>query len=188
MSTPLSNDETATRPVDLEKWAPSGDPVLELLEPEKRLIVIPSGSTVLGREPGAKGIALDYPGISREHAQVTRSVGRTTSIMDLGSKNGTVVNGELVQVRNLSEGDRIALGNDVVLRFSYAVLGESDGVSLTPREREVTTLVAAGMTNKRIAERLGVTHHAVDAVLRSAFKRVGVRSRAALVAWFERSS
>ena len=171
--------------MDLENWAPAGDPVLELLAPEKRLIPIPIGSTIIGRDPGPGAITLDFPGISREHVQITRS-GRTASLMDLESKNGTVVNGELVRVKTLSDGDRVTLGSQVELRFAYAVVGQRKGVSLTPREREVASLVANGLTNKQIAQRLGVTRHAVDAVLRSAFKRAEVRSRAALIAWLER--
>jgi DNA-binding CsgD family transcriptional regulator len=124
------------------------------------------------------------PGVSREHAQITRSVGRSASIIDLRSKNGTFVNGDRVEVRLLREGDRIALGPHVELRFSYTVLDEPDTVKLTPREKEVASLVVQGLTNRQIAARLGVTPHAVDAVLRSAFRRVGVRSRAALAAWF----
>ncbi len=180
-------DDTLTSPVDLEKWAPAGEPTLELLVPERRLIPVPPGSILVGREPGPKGIALDYPGISREHAQLTRSLGRSTSIMDLESKNGTVVNGSVVRVRNLQEGDRIVLGSEVELRFTFCVVAKAPAV-LTPREREVTSLVAAGLTNKEIAARLGVTRHAIDAVLRSAFKRAGVRTRAALVAWFGSSA
>jgi DNA-binding CsgD family transcriptional regulator len=181
-----SDRDTSTHPADLEKWAPAGDPVLDVLRPQPRCIPIPPGSTVLGRDPGARGVALDYTGVSREHAQVTRSVGRATSIMDLGSKNGTFVNGERVEVRTLREGDRITLGPQVELRFLIATLGEHDGIRLTPREKEVASLVAHGLTNKAIAERLGVTPHAVDAVLRSAFARVGVGSRAALAAWFSK--
>jgi DNA-binding CsgD family transcriptional regulator len=106
--------------------------------------------------------------------------------MDLGSKNGTFVNREAIEARTLREGDRIALGPHVELRFLIAVLGEHDGVRLTPREKEVASLVSQGLTNNAIAERLGVTRHAVDSVLRSAFRRVGVASRAGLAAWYSK--
>ena len=185
MTDPGARD-TSTHRADLEKWAPDGDPVLELVRPEPRCIPVPVGSTVLGRAPGVRGVALDFSGISREHCQITRSIGRTTSIMDLGSKNGTFVNGVAVEVRTLREGDRITLGPHVELRFLIAVLGEHDGVRLTRREKEVASLVSQGLTNNAIAERLGVTRHAIDSVLRSAFRRVGVGSRAGLAAWYSK--
>ncbi len=174
--------DTSTHPLDLERWAPAGEPVLEVITPERRRIAIPIGSTIIGREPGKRRVHFDVQGVSREHAQVTRTVGRATSIMDLGSKNGTFVNGEPTEVRTLREGDRISLGPHVELRFVHAVVAEA-GPRLSPREHEVASLVAEGLTNKAIASKLGVTPHAIDAALRSAFRRVGVSSRAALVAW-----
>lgn len=153
-----------------------------MITPERRRIAIPVGSTIIGREPGKRRVRFDVPGVSREHAQVTRAIGRATSIMDLGSKNGTFVNGEPTEVRTLREGDRVSLGPNVEMRFVHAVVADA-GPRLTPREHEVASLVSEGLTNKAIAAKLGVTAHAVDAVLRSAFRRVGVSSRAALAAW-----
>ncbi|MEM6991867.1 MAG: FHA domain-containing protein [Myxococcota bacterium] len=179
--------DTSTHPLDLQRWAPAGDPVLEVLKPEPRRIVIAVGSTTLGRDLGRDGVHFDVPGVSREHAQVTRAEGRATSIMDLGSKNGTFVNGKRTEVQTLREGDRIGLGPHVEMRFVHLVDAARPMV-LTPREQEVASMVAGGLTNKAIAERLGVTPHAVDAVLRSAYRRVGVASRAALAAWFAKAT
>lgn len=175
--------DTSTHPLDLERWAPAGEPVLEVLKPEPRRIVVAVGSTTLGREPGRDAVHFDVAGVSREHAQVTRVEGRATSIMDLGSKNGTFVNGKRTEVVTLREGDRIALGPHLEMRFVH-VVDAGEPMVLTPREQEVASLVANGLTNKAIATRLGVTSHAVDAVLRSAYRRVHVTSRAALAAWF----
>lgn len=182
------DDETATSPIDAESWKPQGSPCIELLVPERRLIPIPEGSTILGRDPGPNGITLRYPGVSRHHAQLTRATERSISLMDLGSKNGTMVDGTQITVHPLLDGDRISLGSSVELRLSYTQLGPQGSVALTSREREVASLVAAGLTNKQIGERLGITRHGVDSLLRSAFKRTGAKSRAALVAWTERKS
>lgn len=68
--------------------------------------------TVLGRDASAD-ITLDDPGISRRHAEirVTYDGPRLViSIRDLGSTNGTYVNGERVESRRLTEGDRITVG------------------------------------------------------------------------------
>ncbi len=49
---------------------------------------------------------------------------------------------------------------DVALVLSTAVSGSADGyVLLTPRELEVLTLLAEGMSNKAIARRLGISVH-----------------------------
>jgi DNA-binding NarL/FixJ family response regulator len=51
--------------------------------------------------------------------------------------------------------------------------------SLTAREVDVLKLVAAGLTNREIAERLGLSSRTVDAHLRSVFAKIGVGSRSA---------
>ena len=52
--------------------------------------------------------------------------------------------------------------------------------SLTPQEREVALLAAAGLSNKQIAERLGISHRTVSAHLYQVFPKLGITSRAAL--------
>ena len=51
---------------------------------------------------------------------------------------------------------------------------------LTPQEREIALLAAAGLTNKQIAERLLISHRTVSAHLYQVFPKLGVASRAAL--------
>ncbi|AVV46557.1 DNA-binding response regulator [Streptomyces sp. P3] len=53
--------------------------------------------------------------------------------------------------------------------------------ALTPREREVLTLVAAGLSNGEIAERLFVTPVTVKTHANRAMAKLGVRDRAQLV-------
>jgi DNA-binding NarL/FixJ family response regulator len=53
---------------------------------------------------------------------------------------------------------------------------------LSPREREVLRLVAAGETNKEIAASLGVSHETVKTMLARIFGKLGVRRRAEAVA------
>ncbi len=64
---------------------------------------------VIGREVGAE-IALDDSQISRRHARLTIT-GNTVTIADLGSANGTFVNGrKIAGPTSLQEGDRIRIG------------------------------------------------------------------------------
>ncbi|WP_019071670.1 ATP-binding protein [Streptomyces hokutonensis] len=60
---------------------------------------------------------------------------------------------------------------------SSGVTGPS---SLTPQQREIALLAAAGLTNKQIAERLFLSPRTVAAHLRQLFPKLGVASRAAL--------
>ena len=59
------------------------------------------------------------------------------------------------------------------------VLGETYPDNLTSREVHVLKLVSAGLTNREIAERLGLSSRTVDAQLRSIFGKIGVGSRSA---------
>lgn len=72
--------------------------------------------TVLGRDDSAD-IILDDPGISRRHSEirVTQDGPNTVAtIRDLGSTNGTFVNGEQVTTAHLEGGDRITVGRTSV--------------------------------------------------------------------------
>lgn len=53
---------------------------------------------------------------------------------------------------------------------------------LTPRQREVLTLVARGMTNEQVARTLWIATGTVRKHLDNAYEKLGVRSRAAAVA------
>ena len=53
-------------------------------------------------------------------------------------------------------------------------------MTLTPQQREIATLAAAGLTNKQIGERLYLSHRTVATHLYQIFPKLGVTSRAAL--------
>jgi DNA-binding NarL/FixJ family response regulator len=58
-----------------------------------------------------------------------------------------------------------------------------EGVTpLSPREREVLSLVAAGATNSEIASDLGIGEETVKTLLARAYSKLGVRRRAEAVA------
>jgi hypothetical protein len=74
-----------------------------------REIALVEGENVLGRDPDV-AVWIDLNSVSRHHARVvvTESAAR---LEDLGSKNGTLVNGERISSpRQLSNGDRIKIG------------------------------------------------------------------------------
>jgi hypothetical protein len=68
--------------------------------------------TILGRDDSAD-IILDDPGISRRHSELrvtTDGPHFVTTIRDLGSTNGTFVNGERISSEHLQDGDRVTVG------------------------------------------------------------------------------
>jgi DNA-binding winged helix-turn-helix (wHTH) protein len=75
----------------------------------QREIVLMEGINVIGREAPAT-IQIDGRGLSRQHARIQVSDGDAT-LEDLGSKNGTIVNGQRITIPfRLSDGDEIRLG------------------------------------------------------------------------------
>jgi hypothetical protein len=73
--------------------------------------------TILGRDNTAD-IILDDPGISRQHTEIrVTSDGPhlVTNIRDLGSTNGTFVNGERITSQRLADGDRVNVGRTVLI-------------------------------------------------------------------------
>jgi ATP/maltotriose-dependent transcriptional regulator MalT len=54
-------------------------------------------------------------------------------------------------------------------------------VPLSEREREVVSLIAAGSTNREIAERLFLSPHTVKEYTSGVYRKLGVRNRAEAV-------
>lgn len=77
-----------------------------------------SGEMVLGRHPKAD-LPLDEEGVSRKHAALRVAADGSVIIRDLGSTNGTFVNGERVYELVLKDGDKIQIGGVTILKFSY---------------------------------------------------------------------
>ncbi len=59
-------------------------------------------------------VVLSDPNISRRHAELRRNGSRWT-IVDLGSTNGTLVNGKLTKEHDLSDGDKVSFGTSEIV-------------------------------------------------------------------------
>ena len=57
------------------------------------------------------------------------------------------------------------------------------GPSLTSREREIAALVAEGLSNRQIAERLVISKRTVDAHIEHIYGKLGFSSRVQLASW-----
>jgi len=79
-----------------------------LVSSDGRQFSLTIGSTVIGRGEGAQ-IRLADAGISRQHARVDFD-GTRVVVTDLGSTNGTTVNGNRVSAAALQHGDVIQIG------------------------------------------------------------------------------
>jgi hypothetical protein len=77
-------------------------------------IRLQEGENVVGRDPSAD-LFVDLPGVSRRHARVVVT-GASAIVEDLGSKNGTFVNDQLVSgPAPLAAGDRVRIGSLVAI-------------------------------------------------------------------------
>ena len=83
-------------------------------------LVLPTGDRIplgertvtFGRRPEST-VQLADPNVSRNHAEI-RPHGNGWLLVDLGSTNGTRVNGARVSSQELEEGDEVAFGNTIV--------------------------------------------------------------------------
>ena len=86
----------------------------ELVMADGRRFTVGSTPLVIGRLPEC-AVVLGDPNVSRRHAEVRRA-GDAVVVTDLGSTNGTKVNGARVTERVLEDGDDITVGT-TTLRF-----------------------------------------------------------------------
>jgi hypothetical protein len=96
------------------RWVTPGTP--------SAVLVIDKARVVVGRGPDVT-IALETAGLSRRHVEVYRH-GPAVIVHDLGSTNGTHVNGRRVEYAPLSAGDVIRLGD--VLGIVARVAADAD--------------------------------------------------------------
>ncbi|HKY31108.1 MAG TPA: LuxR C-terminal-related transcriptional regulator [Candidatus Polarisedimenticolia bacterium] len=96
--------------------------------------------------------------------------------------------GRMLLLRDVTREKRVAVDlSDSVARRLVQLAG-GEGVTgplamLTPREREVLSLLAEGLTNAGIAARLRVSLNTVASHLKSVYPKLGVRGRAQAAAY-----
>ena len=117
---PDESDPNATGAISLDTANKLG-----LTQTAAQLLVVgddghPSEAISITRTPVVVGrlstndVVLSDPNVSRRHAEIDRNRGRWT-VTDLGSTNGTTVNGRAVKEHNLRDGDRLGFGTSELI-------------------------------------------------------------------------
>jgi len=96
-------------------------PVLVVVQGDEigRRYLLNERHLVLGRDPERADLLVSDPSVSGRHALVVVDADEERyGIVDLGSRNGTYVNGQLAESGSLRDGDKIFLGT-TVLKFTF---------------------------------------------------------------------
>ncbi len=140
-----------------------------------RFIVLRDGETLtVGRDPDC-GLMLEDSRVSKRHARV-RWTGSGWSLEDLGSKNGSSVNGAPAAGKPLADGDWVSLGG---LLGRFELLTEEQALALDSER------LARLATSTALRRRLGADLEPFDLLLRfleSAMQLVGAQRGFVLVA------
>ena len=112
-------DEAPLLPVEVD---PGSLPSLVLLAGKEagRVVRLSEGNVEIGRATAAGHLRLGDDNVSRRHAVIVSAADAPSRIYDLGSTNGTRVNGVRIGPEGveLEEGDQIQLAVGVVLKFT----------------------------------------------------------------------
>ncbi len=130
----------------------------------------------LGRSPSCE-IPLEDQKVSRRHAKIVHEDGQT-KITDLGSRNGTVVNGEKIEAEAiLLPGDRVQVGETTVLfappahaAFTERETGELQGAlveEVLPRVGPEAALYSTAVSLFSATSEAMVLRRTADEVVRS---------------------
>ena len=110
-----------------------------------------AGELVIGRS-SEQDMVLIEDMVSRKHAKLTLGSDQIT-IADLGSTNGTFVNGEKVQRARLKEGDRILIGTSILKLVAVA---RQPGRAMDAKAAQQTLEQTAAAQEKRQGGRTAV--------------------------------
>ena len=172
---------------------------LEVWKPSGRELVPLSGQRLTIGKASTNAVSLDHdPTVSRLHA-VLENHGSAWSIRDVGSRNGTYVNGEKIEAeRVLRSGDELRLGKSRLVFLESRQVGQAadeatmvpDTAQLPPRltRREFDVLVVLcrplvaddpfpePASVRRMASELFVTEAAVKQHLQNLYDKFSIPS------------
>ena len=172
----------------LEIWKPSGRELFTL-DGQQRVTVGKASTNLVSLEHDAT--------VSRLHA-VLENLGHAWSIRDLGSRNGTYINGDKISAeRVLHSGDEVRVGTSRLVFWEVKQADETSGKDetisagpgpprLTPRELEVLMVLCRPLVSddpfpepasvRRMAGELFVTEAAVKQHLQNLYDKFAIPS------------
>jgi DNA-binding CsgD family transcriptional regulator len=181
--------------------------MLVVAQAERLAVLNASFPAVVAASRHASGLLHADPGLVAEAAEIHRhAVAKATAWEDagallLGAGRCSAAGRELLE-RAVGGFEQLGAERDAArVRSRLRAIGVrwrhgrradrpvSGWASLTDTERAVAEIVAEGLTNAEVAERMYLSRHTVDFDLRQIFRKLGIRSRVALARlYFERQS
>jgi DNA-binding NtrC family response regulator len=105
---------------------------------------IPGDPVVIGRVPPPGGHTIQQTAVSRTHARIARVDDRFV-VVDLRSRNGTLLNGRMIEESTLEDGDELRVGDAI---FKFVADGASayapyriDGTVKPPARRPIAGMI-----------------------------------------------
>jgi ABC-type multidrug transport system ATPase subunit/pSer/pThr/pTyr-binding forkhead associated (FHA) protein len=83
----------------------------------RRLVL--EGRQTVGRDATECQLVLEQAVVSRRHAEIEVDGQGRATVTDLGSRQGTFVNGERIERRELKDGDRVGFGLNGIVAFTF---------------------------------------------------------------------
>src|SRR3954471_8450435 len=120
--------------------------------------VKPDQATVIGR--GETALRVEDDGVSRRHSSMTPR-GRAAQLVDLGSANGTFVEGERIREKTLASDDRFQIGTSTMMKFG---IGDENAANRqrtraeAARREPLTGLYSRRHFQERFAAEVAVAH------------------------------
>ena len=98
----------------------------------------------------------------------------TIAFFGLGSMRGAISlpHEDLLELQLVCQ-----LTHNLYIEMTHELHANALSKPLSRREKEVLTLVATGLSNVAISERLGITENTTDTILRRTFVKLGVKNR-----------
>lgn len=108
MPSPIAGMKTQPLPPGPRPWLELGDG-----SEDDQVLIINKPLVILGRVENVADLVIDDDKASRHHAAIGHCDGEFT-VFDMGSTNGTYVNGERVAQHRLQDGTEIRIGSTVL--------------------------------------------------------------------------
>jgi pSer/pThr/pTyr-binding forkhead associated (FHA) protein len=183
--------------------------ILRLVSVDPSIVNAPGylviGNTyVVGRSKSCHFMVSDHS-VSRSHAQVTAQED-SVLIKDLGSTNGTTVDGNRIDEATVKPGQTIRVGrvhfvltsddHSAILAEDYSAFSTDHALAnnatnelpalklLSEGQRRVLDVLLTGLQEKEVANQLHLSPHTVHNHVKEIYKKLQVNSRSELLALF----